>query len=284
MLGYQAVVSEGSRLAGATLKEAGFRTHYGAAVLAIHRAGERVPSKLGTVVLHPGDVLLLLANARFRRRWHDYRDFLIVAPLDAQTPPRTEKLPLVGAIVAGLLVTVATGVLDILEAALLSAFALVGTKVLTPNEARSSVDLSVIVVIAASFGLGAAISESGLAGELARLLIEPFDALGDTGLLLGILVATMVLTELITNNAAAVLLFPIALSVAAQAGLDARPFAIAVAVGASASFLTPIGYQTNTMVYGMGGYRFSDFARLGAPLTALVIVLSVAIVPRVWPL
>ena len=281
---FEAVVGEDSPLAGSTLKEAGFRAQYGAAVVAIHRAGERIAAKLGEVTLRPGDVLLLLADADFRRRWAHRRDFLVVAALDAETPPRREKAPLVGAVIVGLLVVIGTGALDILPAALLAAFAVVALGVLSPAEARDAVDLNVVVLIAASFGLGAAIATSGLAEQIASTLVGGFDPFGDLGVLLGVLVATLLLTELITNNAAAVLMFPIAVSTAAQAGLDPRPFAIAVALAASCSFLTPIGYQTNTMIYGMGGYRFWDFARVGFPLTLLVIVLAVLVIPLAWPL
>jgi di/tricarboxylate transporter len=281
---YEAVIAPGSALAGGTLKEAGFRGRYGGAVIAIHRAGERVADKLGEVALRPGDVLLVLAGPAFRPRALDRRDFLVVAPLAGDGPPREEKAPLVGLIIAALLLVVGTGLLDILPAAFLAAFAVVALRILTPTEARDAVDLDVIVVIAASFGIGAAIESSGLAQDLADVLVEPFGALGDLGLLFGVLLATMVLTELITNNAAAVLLFPVALATASSAGLDPRPFAFAIAIGASSSFLTPIGYQTNTMVYGIGGYRFGDYARLGLPLSVVMVVISMIIIPLVWPL
>jgi di/tricarboxylate transporter len=281
---YEAVVARDSALDGSTLKEAGFRAHYGAAVLGIHRAGERLPGKLGEVRLRAGDVLVVLAGLGWGRRWRGRQEFLVAAPLDGEGPARREKAPVVGLVVVALLVLVATGVLDILPAAFLAAFALVALRVLTPGEARDAVDLNVVVLIAASFGLGAAMSESGLAGELARLLVEPLGGLGGLGLLVGVLIGTTLLTELITNNAAAVLMFPIAIAAALQAGFDPRPFAIAVAIGASASFLTPVGYQTNTMVYGMGGYRFGDFARVGFPLTLAVFVIVALIVPLAWPL
>jgi di/tricarboxylate transporter len=281
---YEAVVAPGSALAGGTLKETGFRGRYGGAVIAIHRAGERVAGKLGEVVLRPGDVLLVLAGPAFRPRALDRRDFLVVAPLSGDGPPREEKAPLVALIVVALLAVVGTGLLDILPAAFLAAFATVALRILTPTEARDAVDIDVIVVIAASFGIGTAIESSGLASDLASVLVEPFGGLGDLGLLLGVLLATMVLTELITNNAAAVLLFPVALATASQAGLDPRPFAIAIAIGASSSFLTPIGYQTNTMVYGIGGYRFGDYARLGFPLSIVMIVVSMLVIPWAWPL
>src|SRR5690606_23066675 len=115
-------------------------------------------------------------------------------------------------------------------------------------------------------------------------LVTPFGGLGDIGLLLGVLLATILVTEMISNNAAAVLLFPIAIATASSAGLDPRPFAIAVAIGASSSFLTPIGYQTNTMVYGIGGYRFGDFARLGFPLTIVMVLTALLMIPIAWPL
>ena len=157
-------------------------------------------------------------------------------------------------------------------------------RILSPTEARDAVDIDVIVVIAASFGIGAAIESSGLAANLADVLVKPFGTFGDLGLLFGVLLATMVLTELITNNAAAVLLFPVALTTATQAGLDPRPFAIAIAIGASSSFLTPIGYQTNTMVYGIGGYRFGDYARLGLPLSIVMVIVAMVFIPIAWPL
>jgi di/tricarboxylate transporter len=281
---YEAVIAPGSSLVGTTLREAGFRGRYGGAVIAIHRADERVEGKLGEVRLRPGDVLLVLAGPAFRPRALDRRDFLLIAALGGDGPPREEKAPVVGAIIVALLALAGTGVLDILPAALLAAFAVVALRVLTPTEARDSIDLDVIVVIAASFGLGQAIEESGLADTLADTLIEPFGGLGDVGLLFGVLLATIVVTEMISNNAAAALLFPVAVATAMSAGLDPRPFAFAVAIGASSSFLTPIGYQTNTMVYGIGGYRFTDFARLGFPLVIVMVLVSLVMIPIAWPL
>lgn len=281
---YEAVVGESSPLVGSTLKEIGFRARYGGAVVAVHRAGERVSQKLGNVRFHPGDVLLVLADKAFRRRWRDGSEFLLVADVDGDSPPRRDKAPLVGAVTAALLVAAGTGLLDILVAALLAAFALVVLGALSADEAKRSIDLNVVAVIAGSFGLGAAISESGLAGMLARNVIEPFGSFGNIGLLIGIVIATAALTEVVTNNAAAALMFPIAMASASAAGLDPRPFAVAIALAASASFLTPIGYQTNTMVYGMGGYRFSDFSRVGGAITVVTITLAIVIIPIAWPL
>jgi di/tricarboxylate transporter len=148
--------------------------------------------------------------------------------------------------------------------------------VLTAGEARQAVDLDVIILIAASFGLGSALETSGLAGSAAGAIVAGFSGLGPRGVLFGILLATVVLTEMVTNNAAMVLIYPIAMAVSVTYGLDPREVGLAVAVAASASFLTPIGYQTNTMVYGPGAYRFGDYARLGLPLTFLVVGLLVS--------
>jgi di/tricarboxylate transporter len=176
----------------------------------------------------------------------------------------------------------ATGTFPILQGALVAAMLLVATKILSPLEARRAIDIEVIVVIASAFGLAAAMQASGLAATVANGLVDVFGGLGDRGVLLGIVLATMILTELVTNNAAALLMLPIAVSAATATGVDPRGAAIAVAVAASASFLSPIGYQTNMMVYGPGGYRFGDYARLGWILSITVVVMTVWLTPVFW--
>ena len=162
---FEVVVGPGSALAGATLKEIGFRARYEAAVVAIHRAGERVGAKLGDVVLHPGDVLLVLGAADFGARWRDRGDFLAVAPFEGVPPLRRDKAVIVGTVLAAFVVVAATGLLSVLEAALLAALSVVVLRVISPSDARRSVNLDVVVVLAASFGLGNAIAASGLASE-----------------------------------------------------------------------------------------------------------------------
>lgn len=268
---------------GQTLAEVGFRARYQAAVVAIHRAGALVEGKLGQVPLRVGDTLLVVADPGFADRWHDKADFLLVADMGGAPPQATSRAWLPLAVLGGIVLLAATGVADILVAALVGSVVLVATGILSPLEARRAVDIEVIVVIAAAFGLAAAMETSGLAQTVADGLVGVFDPLGSRGVLLGIVVATLILTEMVTNNAAALLMFPIAVSTAVAGGLDPRGAAIAVAVAASASFLTPIGYQTNTMVYGPGGYRFGDYARLGLPLTVLVTAALVLLVPIAWP-
>jgi di/tricarboxylate transporter len=172
--------------------------------------------------------------------------------------------------------------MPILEASLLGAIATVVFGVLSPSEAAGAVNLNVIVVIASAFGLGAAMEVTGLADKMAGGLIDGLEGLGSWAVLLGVVVMTQILNAIITNNAASVLMFPIAISTAASLGADPRGFAISMAVAASASFLTPIAYQTNTMVWGPGGYRFTDYPRLGAPLEVITVVGITLLAPVVW--
>jgi di/tricarboxylate transporter len=279
---FEAVIGTKSALIGHTLKEAGFRNEYQAAVVAIHRDGELVEAKLGEVKLRLGDTLI---DPGFRERWADRDDFLLIAPMDAALSPPVSpgKAGLAVAILGAVILLASLNLLPILVGALLGALLMVALGILSATEARRAIDFDVIVIIASAFGLAAALENSGLAELAANGLTSSFTTWGDRGALLGIVIATLVLTEMITNNAAALLMFPIGLSLAADTGLNPVGVAIAIAVAASASFLTPIGYQTNTMVYGPGGYRFGDYWRLGAPLTLLVIVMVVGLVPVLWP-
>jgi len=278
---FEAVIGASSPLVGKTLKESQFRSRYQAAVVAIHRAGQRLNAKPGHVELRAGDTLLMLADPGFRSRWRDRSDFLLVSQLGGTPPGITRKAGLVAVVMVLVVFVAGGGFLPMLEAALLATVALVAFGVLTATEARNAVDLDVIVMVAASFGLGAGMERSGLSDAIAGGLIGVFEGLGPMGILLGVILATSLVTELVTNNAAAALMFPIAWATSQKIGADPRMFAMVVATMASTSFLTPIGYQTNTMVYGPGGYRFTDYARLGAPLTLCVIV-TLLLVARFW--
>ncbi|HKX76746.1 MAG TPA: SLC13 family permease, partial [Acidimicrobiia bacterium] len=279
---FEAVIGAESPLVGQTLREAEFRSRYQAAVLAIHRAGQRVDEKLGQVPLRVGDTLLLLSDTGFRDRWRDRHDFLLISGSGFKTPDAGRRAALVGLVTLGIVITASAELLPILNAALLGAVVLVGLRILTPGEARAAVDLDVIVLIAAAFGVAAAVDKSGLAETIASALVAMFAFMGDRGVLAGVVVATVILTAIVSNNAAALLMFPIAIAAASATAIDPRGFAVAVAVASSVDFLTPIGYQTNTMVYGPGGYRFFDYARLGAPLTITVVAALLLIVPWRW--
>jgi di/tricarboxylate transporter len=281
---FEVVVGEGSPLNGSTMKDTSFRTRYGAAVIAVHRAGERLGGKLGDARLRAGDVLLVVADPAFTDAMRDRPDFSVIAPLDGRAPLRRRSARLVEVVTLGFVILAGTGVVDLTRAAVGTALALLVLRVLTPNEARRSINIDVILMIAFSFGLGAAASQSGLAAELADGLVSLTDQWGDLGVLAGILLATVVATELLSNNAAAAVVFPIAVATSAQTGLEPRSLAIGVLIMASCSFLSPIGYQTNTMVFGMGGYRFLDFTRLGFPLSICCFVVTLVLLPVVFPL
>ena len=277
----EVVLGEG--FAGRTLSEIGFRAKYGAAVLAIHRSGHRIDGKLGELPLRMGDTLLVLADQEFSQHYRNAGDFLVIASLSGIPPTQPRKAKRVGLIGIGFVLVTGTGILPILETSLLVALLLVGSRALTIRQARDAIDLNIVILIAAAFGLGAAVDGTGLGGTIADLLLVVFEPFGLIGALAGVLLATMILTELISNNAAAVLLFPVATATAVATGGDPRPFVVAVALGASLSFLTPLGYQTNMMVYGIGNYRFSDFTRLGLPLNLVSIVLGLTLIPIFFP-
>ncbi len=275
---YEVVVSERSTLAGSTLADSGFRGRFGAAVLAIRRHDDDLPGKLGTLTLRAGDVLLVLAGPDFGRLWGDHGDFSVVAPLSESPPARPRHGWVVMVAIVAMIALAVTGVLSLMEAALVAAAALLAMRVISPNEARRAINLNVVLTMAASISVGVAVATSGLAGHIADALVAVGQPFGDAGATVAVLAATMLLTELLSNNASAALMFPVAIATAVEVGLDPRTMAIVVLVGASASFLAPIGYQTNLMVHSLGGYRMTDFPRLGLPLSiATLVVVPLAV-------
>ncbi|HUF97665.1 MAG TPA: SLC13 family permease [Ilumatobacter sp.] len=271
---YEAVVAGRSDLAGRTLKESGFRSRYGAAVLAVQRSSDGMRGKLGSIPIHAGDVLVVLAAPEFNERWRDHGDFSLVASLEEPPPPRRNRAWVAIGAMIGLVVLSAAGVLSLFAASVIAAAVVVVGGALSMNEARHAIDLNVVLTIAASISLGSAVAASGLALEIGELLVRVADPLGAVGLLATTIIATQVLTELLSNSGAAALMVPIAMAAATASGADPRAFAIGVLVGASCSFLTPVGYQTNLMVYSLGGYRFGDFTRVGFPLTVASTVVT----------
>jgi di/tricarboxylate transporter len=281
---HEAVVSQGSPLIGTSVRDANFRGRYNAAVIAVHRHGERIDSRIGDIVLRPGDTLLLEAAPGFTRAFRDSRDFYLVSRVEESQPPRHERMFASVAVLAFVVLTASFRIFPIAVAALGGAILMVALRCLTPGEAKRSVDWSVLIMIGAALGIAQAMESSGAAGLIAEGIVSVASGFGPIGVLGGMLIASMILTELVSNTAAIALMFPIALAAAAQLGLDPRSFLIAATVAASYSFSTPIGYQTNLMVYGPGGYRFTDFSRVGIPLQVMLIVLSLLLIPRIWPL
>lgn len=278
---YEAVLSQGSVMVGRTPKELDFRSRFDSAVIAIHRDGERLEGKLGEIRLRGGDVLLLLSGRDGASLRRGHGDFLLVAPIAVDPPIRREQSPLVLLVLASFLAVVATGLVDVLHASLAAASAVIGLRLLSPSQVRAAIDVDVLVTLCASFGLGAAVSQSGLARSMAGVLVDAFAFLGGVGALLGILLATAVLTQVVTNNAAAIVMFPVALAAAAESGQPVRPFVLAVVLAASMSFVTTFGYQTNLMVAGLANYRARDFVALGSVLLATSVGLTLLLLaPR----
>ncbi|EPC04143.1 potassium transporter TrkA [Litchfieldella anticariensis FP35 = DSM 16096] len=265
---------------GQSIRESRFRSRFQAVILSISREGRRLPGKVGDIKLRVGDTLLLETAQDFVDQYRYRKDFLLVSALNDSTPPDYRKAPLALVILGAMVSLSAFGVLSILKAAFLAAGVMLVTRSITASKARRYINLQVLIVIAASFALGAAMTKTGAAQAIAGLLVggvaSPWVALALVYAL------TVLFTELITNNAAAVLMFPVATAVADQLGVNAIPFAIAIMMAASASFMTPLGYQTNLMVYGPGGYRMVDYFRIGLPLSLLVGGTAVALIPMIW--
>lgn len=278
----EAVVSPHCTALGKNIRDAKFRDRYGAVVLAVARNGERVKGNLGTTHLEAGDTLLLEARPAFVTRQRYNKDFLLINDLDAQTP-RHERAWVSWAILVGVVAAAGLGFISMLNAALIGAGLMIITGCCSVSQAEKSLDLTVLITIAASFALGAALQKTGVAEVLASNIIN---LSGGTPWLMLILtyVAVSLLTETITNNAAAVLMLPIVLEMTEKAGLNNEPFVFAIMMAASASFATPLGYQTNLMVYGPGAYRFSDFLKVGLPMNIFVGAVTLTVLITGWPL
>ncbi|PRY66589.1 di/tricarboxylate transporter [Vreelandella songnenensis] len=278
----EAVVSSQCQFIGQRIRDGRFRTLYGAAVLAICRGGERVKGNLGQVRLQPADVLLLEARPPFIERHRQSKDFLLISELNGSARPVHEKAPLAWGILLGAVLLAALGVVSMLNAAMLGAALALLTGCCSVEAAKRGLDSQVLLTIAASFGVGAALQSSGAADAIAGGVLN---IVGGSPwlLLLGTYCVVALLTEMVTNNGAAVIIFPVVMAAAESLGVNPMPYVVTVMFAASASFLTPIGYQTNLMVYGPGGYRISDFLRVGGGLNVLTGAIAVALIPLVWP-
>jgi len=280
----EAVVSQQCPLIGKTVREGRFRTTYEAAIISVHRGGRHLEQKVGDIVLRPGDTLLLETQPGFVDRQRNRRDFYLVSAVDDSQPLRHDRAAVALAALALMVILAATGALSLLNAALVAAGLMVLLRCCTATDARASVDWRVLIVIGAALGLGDAMNQSGLADVIAHDLIVAAGAMGTYGILAGIFITASVLSLFITNVGAAVLVFPIIGAAATELQCDPLPLAVTLMIGASTSFATPIGYQTNLMVLGPGGYRFNDYLRLGLPLTVVTLIVTVLVTPIVFPL
>jgi di/tricarboxylate transporter len=288
----EAVVSNTYPFLGMSIRDSKFRSHYNAVVVAVARNGERIHQKIGEIELQPGDTLLIEAHPSFAEQQRNSRDFLLVSAVNGSTPPRHNLAFVALGIMAAMVVAFAFADgfgLSTLMFAMIAAAFMVATRCVSIESARKSIEWETLLAIAASFALGKALEQTGAAEGVVTMMLQysgnhPWLALAV------VYFGTLIATELITNNAAAALMFPFALStVAALSGtspegtISIRPFLIAIMMAASNGYATPIGYQTHLMVYGPGGYRFRDYLIVGIPLDILIGIVTIALTPYFFP-
>jgi len=273
------VISHNSTLISKTVKESNFRGKYDAAIIAIHRNGEKISGKIGEVKLNAGDVLLLLVGDDFNNLSSETLDFYLISKIkDFRKLEWYKVLALLGGTALAIILH-ATGILNLFLGLVVLLIIVMLLKVSSPKDVHKSLDLNLAIIIALSLALGIAMVKTGVAHMIADYFIMAFQFLGggSIGLLAGIFIITNLLASYITNKAAVALIFPISLTMAFDLSLNPIPFVLIVAFAAAANFITPIGYQTNLMVYGPGGYNFKDFMKIGLPLTVIYMVVTVAV-------
>lgn len=278
----EVVLAPHTRLEGRSLREARFAATFGGMVLAIRQRGRLMHEALEDTTLQAGDALLVEAPAEAVNVLRQSPDFVLVTDLEVPEWRREKILPAV-AIIAAVVATATMGLLPILVAAITGCILMVLTRCLSLDEAYEAIDWKVIFLLAGILTLGQAMDNSGTASFLAGLMVDAVGGLGPVALVSAFYLLTTLLTSAMSNNATAVLLAPVAIATAASLGVDPRPLLMAVAFAASASFMTPMGYQTNTMIFTAGGFRFMDFVRVGTPLTLIFWVLATIFIPIFWP-
>jgi len=279
----EAVIAAHSSLIGQTIRQSRFRTIYDAAILAVHRQGVRVTeTKVGDIRLQAGDVLLIECHPEFATARQRDPNFALIAEVEDSAPPRHDRAWLAAAILFLMVLVNATGTLELMTASLSAAALMLLTRCLTGEQARRAVDWTVLIAIAAAFGVAIALQKSGAANVLASRIIDLATPFGDVGLLVALYAITATLAGLVTTKASAALMFPIAATAAEAQGIGLLPISYMIMIAAATAFSTPIGFQTNLMVYGPGGYKYTDFLRLGLPLQTLVGICTVTIITVAW--
>lgn len=272
---FEVVISNVSPILGNTVKECNFRKRYNAVILGIHRGGARINKKIGDIELQANDTLFMLSDNNFAERWYNSLDFsLVTSSVNSYSKPE-KKGNLALILMVLMVLSAALKLVPIMIAAALTAIILILTNTISFSDAKKSVDFDVLIIIASAFGIGTALMNSGLADLIANAIIDALKVFGVVGIVAGLFLMTSLYTEIITNNAGAAIMFPIALSVSQNLNIDPMPFMLIITIGASASFATPIGYQTNLLVYNVGGYKFTDFLKTGLVMNIMAGVIGV---------
>lgn len=276
------VLSEKSSLVGKTLKSQNFRAKFDATAIAIHRNGEKLSGKIGALKLKPGDTILLLAGEKFNDLASDTHHFYIISKVkEIRKLTKLQSWVLVIGTIAAIVLS-AIGVMKLFFALIILVSLLLIMKITNPLELQKGIDYNLAFIIAMALALGLAIQKTGVAEILANVVIDIFKPWGTGGLLLGIYIITALLAAFITNKAAVALIFPIVLSISKDMGHNPLPYILTVSFAAAANFMTPIGYQTNTMIYGPGGYKFRDFLKVGTPLTVIYAIVTMIILNKYY--
>ncbi|MEM9833486.1 MAG: SLC13 family permease [Bacteroidota bacterium] len=279
----EAVVGANSNLIGYTAKEIDFRRRYDAAIVAIHRNGERLSGKIGEIKLRQGDLLLLYAGRDFRNRADLYRDIFIVSQVKEFLQPKRKKTFLFVLATLTAIGALMVGFISLFTALLVIFAAMVGLRMIALSDVKREVDINMVGILVFSLALGQAMISTGSGDLLANQILGATTSLGSTAVLASLLIITTVLTSFITNVGAVSIMFPLAYAISNSLQIDGAPLYLGIAYAASAAFLTPIGYQTNLIVYGPGGYNFRDFFRIGLPVTLIYLATVLGMIKLLYP-
>jgi di/tricarboxylate transporter len=278
----EAIISPNSRLIGKTIKSSRFRNLYRANALALRHSGQLYHTDFIDMPLKPGDALLLEVRKENLDDLKRDPDFVLVSGVDLPKYRKSKIIPAL-LIVAGVIVTATFNIMPIMISAIIGSILLVFTKCISLEETYKSIEWNIVFLLGGILSLGIALEKTGAALLLANNIVSLIGFLGPVAIVAAFYLITSLFTEIMSNNASAVLLAPIAIAVAESMGISARPLLMAVTFAASASFMTPVGYQTNTMIFGVGQYKFSDFLKVGAPLNLIFWILATIFIPIFFP-
>lgn len=278
----EVVISSTSPLQGKTIREANFRTHYNASILAVHRSGEKLNEKIGKISLLAGDTLLIDADDDFIRRWRHSPDFILVSGVEDSAPVAHERAWIALLVFGAVLFGMSTPFVEPAVVALVGAVVMIVTGCVRGGEAHQSIQIQVVVLIGAALGIGEALKSSGAAAYLATSILSTIGSSNPVVILAVIYMLTLILSEFLSNNATAAMMGSLAIATGTALNVSPRPFLIAVTVAASCAFASPIGYQTNLMVLNPGGYKFLDYVKVGLPLNLLCAIVAILIIPWAW--
>ncbi|MFC0470065.1 SLC13 family permease [Halalkalibacter kiskunsagensis] len=277
----EVVISHSSPLVNQKIKDTNFRAQYNSVIVAVRKKSQQISSGIGNIVIKPGDSLLLLTGKDFMKSWSNSRHFYLVSDINTPDISRPKKAKIIIPTLIGVILLASLQLLPILHASLIGIIVLIVTKSITASEMKKSIDWGILILIASAIGIAKAVETAKIPMIITNLL--DFEKSVNLILLCFLIYFfTLILTEMISNIAAAALMFPIVFSIATQFGYNPELFSMIIAIAASCSFITPIGYQTNLLVYGPGGYKFTDFFKVGLPLSILCMCITVFLSVYIW--